>query len=167
MGIRILLLAFVRRRPLWILLALLEPIDTLRKLENDGDYTSRLALLEEAKTLPYGAVWDAYCVSQGVPAGAANQQNRIEPLLAQHSGQIARGHPLVGQKHLVDVGMAHEQRSRFRIDDGRDMGLGQMPAQSLEDRQRADQIAQAIVAQDGNPTKLAWLHAGFANRGEC
>jgi L-rhamnose isomerase len=53
-----------------LLLALLEPIDTLRKLENEGDFTSRLALLEEAKTLPHGAVWDAYCESQCAPAGA-------------------------------------------------------------------------------------------------
>src|ERR1700678_2363797 len=44
-----------------LLLALLEPIDTLRKLENAGDFTSRLALLEESKTMPFGAVWDAYC----------------------------------------------------------------------------------------------------------
>jgi len=54
-----------------LLLAFLEPVEKLRKLENEGDFTSRLALLEEAKTLPYGAVWDAYCESQGVPTGAA------------------------------------------------------------------------------------------------
>jgi L-rhamnose isomerase len=54
-----------------LLLALLEPIATLRKLENEGDFTSRLALLEEARTLPHGAVWDAYCESQCVPVGAA------------------------------------------------------------------------------------------------
>jgi L-rhamnose isomerase len=54
-----------------LLLALLEPIATLRKVEEAGDFTSRLALLEEARTLPYGAVWDAYCESQGVPVGAA------------------------------------------------------------------------------------------------
>jgi L-rhamnose isomerase len=35
-----------------------------------GDYTSRLALMEELKTLPAGAVWDHYCESQGVPPGA-------------------------------------------------------------------------------------------------
>ena len=35
------------------------------------DYTRRLALLEEAKTLPAGAVWDYYCHVQGVPVGAA------------------------------------------------------------------------------------------------
>jgi L-rhamnose isomerase len=54
-----------------LLLALLEPIDTLRAREEEGDFTSRLALLEEAKTLPHGAVWDYYCESRGVPAGAA------------------------------------------------------------------------------------------------
>jgi L-rhamnose isomerase len=54
-----------------LLLALLEPIDILRKRENEGDFTSRLALLEEAKTLPHGAVWDAYCERQGAPVGAA------------------------------------------------------------------------------------------------
>jgi L-rhamnose isomerase len=53
-----------------LLLALLEPIEALRKLENEGDFTSRLALLEETKTLPHGAVWDAYCESMGVPVGA-------------------------------------------------------------------------------------------------
>ena len=36
-----------------------------------GDYTSRLALLEELKTLPFGAVWDEYCLKQGAPVGAA------------------------------------------------------------------------------------------------
>ena len=52
-----------------LLLALLEPIDTLRKLEADGDYTSRLALLEELKTLPFGAVWDHYLAGLGIPVG--------------------------------------------------------------------------------------------------
>ncbi len=51
--------------------ALLEPVATLRTLEADGDYTSRLALLEENKTLPYGAVWDYYCETCGVPGGIA------------------------------------------------------------------------------------------------
>jgi L-rhamnose isomerase len=51
------------------LLALLEPTDRLRQLEADGDYTGRLALLEELKGLPWGAVWDAYCGQQGVPVG--------------------------------------------------------------------------------------------------
>ena len=53
-----------------LLMALLEP-ETLRDSEKSGDYTSRLALMEETKSLPWGAVWDAYCESQNVPAGTA------------------------------------------------------------------------------------------------
>ncbi len=53
-----------------LLVALLEPTDLLRRLENDGDTTARLALLEELKSLPWGVVWDHYCRTQGVPAGA-------------------------------------------------------------------------------------------------
>jgi L-rhamnose isomerase len=52
-----------------LLLALLEPIDRLRELERSGNYTKRLALLEELKCLPLGAVWDAFCLRQGVPVG--------------------------------------------------------------------------------------------------
>jgi L-rhamnose isomerase len=53
-----------------LLVALLEPIDVLRRLENDGDTTARLALLEELKSLPWGVVWDHYCRTQGAPVGA-------------------------------------------------------------------------------------------------
>ncbi|MCO5195996.1 MAG: L-rhamnose isomerase [Anaerolineae bacterium] len=52
-----------------LLMALLEPIDTLRELEVAGDWTARLALLEELKMLPFGAVWDAYCAQQNTPVG--------------------------------------------------------------------------------------------------
>lgn len=52
-----------------LLLALLEPVHTLRRLEAEGDYTGRLALLEEVRTLPFGAVWDFYCFKAGVPVG--------------------------------------------------------------------------------------------------
>ena len=58
-----------------LLLALLEPISKLRSLESDGDYTQRLALLEEIKTLPFGAIWDEYCRRQNVPTGADWLQN--------------------------------------------------------------------------------------------
>ena len=54
-----------------LLIALLEPTDKLRQAEAEGDFTSRLALLEEAKTLPYGAVWDYYCAKSNVPVGQA------------------------------------------------------------------------------------------------
>jgi L-rhamnose isomerase len=52
-----------------LLMAMLEPSDRLRKLELDGDYTQRLALMEELKTMPFGAVWDYYCAQQDVPVG--------------------------------------------------------------------------------------------------
>ena len=54
-----------------LLLALLEPIDLLRRYENEGDFTSRLAMLEELKTLPAGAVWDYHCLKSDVPVGGA------------------------------------------------------------------------------------------------
>jgi L-rhamnose isomerase len=54
-----------------LMLALLEPADTLRTMEQNGDYTGRLALQEELKGLPFGAVWDYYCLQQNVPVGMA------------------------------------------------------------------------------------------------
>ena len=54
-----------------LLMALLEPREMLRKYENAGDFTGRLALLEELKGLPFGAVWDYHCAQQGVPVGMA------------------------------------------------------------------------------------------------
>ncbi len=54
-----------------LLMALLEPTGQLQELELAGDLTSRLALLEELKTLPLGAVWDTYCLRTGRPVGKA------------------------------------------------------------------------------------------------
>jgi L-rhamnose isomerase len=51
-----------------LLIALLET-PLIRTAEAAGDFTTRLALQEEAKTLPFGAVWDFYCESKGVPVG--------------------------------------------------------------------------------------------------
>jgi len=53
-----------------LLLALLEPAARLREAEENDDFATRLALLEEAKSLPFGAVWDEYCRRNDVPAGA-------------------------------------------------------------------------------------------------
>ena len=52
-----------------LLMALLEPRDLLRGYEKARDFTGRLALLEELKGLPFGAVWDYHCLQQGVPVG--------------------------------------------------------------------------------------------------
>ncbi len=54
-----------------LLLALLEPTAKLQQMEAAGDLTSRLAMLEELKTLPFGAVWDYFCTKSNVPAGDA------------------------------------------------------------------------------------------------
>jgi L-rhamnose isomerase len=53
------------------LVALLEPTEQLRAYENEGDYSSRLALLEEAKGLPWQAVWNYFCLQQDVLVGMA------------------------------------------------------------------------------------------------
>ena len=47
------------------------PINKLKQFEAEGDYTSRLALMEDAKLLPAGAVWDYYCQQMNVPVGNA------------------------------------------------------------------------------------------------
>jgi len=54
-----------------LLLALIAPIGKLKQLEAAGDYTSRLALMEDAKVLPAGTVWDYYCQKMSVPVGDA------------------------------------------------------------------------------------------------
>jgi L-rhamnose isomerase len=51
-----------------LLIALLEP-PGIRTAEIDGDFTARLALQEEAKSLPFGAVWDFYCLQKDAPVG--------------------------------------------------------------------------------------------------
>jgi L-rhamnose isomerase len=54
-----------------LLYALLEPYDALKKMEQKMEYTGRLACMEELKTLPFGAVWDYYCMKKEVPVGSA------------------------------------------------------------------------------------------------
>ncbi len=54
-----------------MLFALLEPGDTLKRYENEGKNFERLALLELMKSKPFGAVWDYYCLQEGVPVGEA------------------------------------------------------------------------------------------------
>ncbi len=54
-----------------ILLSLLEPVAVLKKEEEAGNLTARLVLMEEARDLPFGAVWDRHCMKSGVPVGAA------------------------------------------------------------------------------------------------
>lgn len=63
-----------------LLKAALDPMVPIRKAELSGDYTARLALLEETKTLPFSAVWDYYCMKSEKPTGQSwlQEVNRYE-----------------------------------------------------------------------------------------
>jgi L-rhamnose isomerase len=52
-----------------LLAALLEPAEQLKKLELEGDFSSRLAIFEELKTMPVGPVWDYFCAKNNVGIG--------------------------------------------------------------------------------------------------
>jgi L-rhamnose isomerase len=54
-----------------LLRAMLDPIARMKEAELAGDFTTRLCLGEEAKSLPWGAVWDYFCELQGAPVGEA------------------------------------------------------------------------------------------------
>ena len=51
------------------LIAALEPTKDMIELEESGKYFERLAMLEELKTMPFAAVWDYYCLQEGVATG--------------------------------------------------------------------------------------------------
>jgi L-rhamnose isomerase len=67
-----------------LLLALLEP-PGIRAAEHAGDTTTRLALQEESRTLPLGAVWDYHCQRRGVPPG----ESWLEKVLAYERTVLA------------------------------------------------------------------------------
>jgi L-rhamnose isomerase len=69
-----------------LLLAFLEPIGLLREAEARGDATARLAWLEEAKSLPHGAIWDHWCVRHGVATGTG----WLEPIRRHERDVLAR-----------------------------------------------------------------------------
>jgi len=54
-----------------LLIALTEPAALIKNAEKAGDNTSRLALMEESRTLPFAAVWNEYCRRSNVPVGSA------------------------------------------------------------------------------------------------
>lgn len=54
-----------------LLYALLEPVSTLQELEAAGQGAEKLGLMEELKTMPFGAVWDELCRRADVPVGSA------------------------------------------------------------------------------------------------
>lgn len=58
-----------RSAQLAFMYALLEPWKTLAGFENKGRNFERLALLELLRTMPFGAVYDYYCMKNNVPTG--------------------------------------------------------------------------------------------------
>ena len=50
-----------------LLYAMLEPIQLMTGAEKCADLTSRLAWIETAKVMPFGAVWDKFCADEDVP----------------------------------------------------------------------------------------------------
>jgi L-rhamnose isomerase len=58
-----------RAAQLAFLFALLEPTEKLRGYEESGKHFERLALLEILKTMPFGAVYNYYCLINNVPIG--------------------------------------------------------------------------------------------------
>ncbi len=57
-----------------LLYAMLTPNEYLKQLQEEGNFTERLALIEEFKTYPFGAIWNYYCEKLGVPT----QENWLE-----------------------------------------------------------------------------------------
>ncbi len=71
-----------------LLYALLEPTPILRDLENSGNGAGKLALLEEMKTMPFGAVWDMACLNSDVPVGPAwlNEMQQYDEAVIRQRG---------------------------------------------------------------------------------
>ncbi|GJM64747.1 L-rhamnose isomerase [Persicobacter diffluens] len=74
------------------MIAMLEPTEQLVRLEEEGKGFERLAMLEELKSKPFGAVWDYYCLKMGVPAGEDYIQDVQE---YEREVLAARSHELV------------------------------------------------------------------------
>ena len=51
-----------------LLFALLQPNATLKKLQDESNFTKLMVMQEELKTMPFGDVWNEYCRSCGKPA---------------------------------------------------------------------------------------------------
>lgn len=68
-----------------LLMALLEPHGLLFALEKAGDYTARLAQLETLKAMPWGAVWNMFCLQQNSPVRVLDDVREYERLVGARS----------------------------------------------------------------------------------
>lgn len=76
----------IRATEIALLKALLEPSTLLKEAEDKGDYTKRLFLFEQAKQLPFGAIYDYYCLKQGKPTG----QKLYEEIMAYEANVLSK-----------------------------------------------------------------------------
>lgn len=60
-----------------LLFALLEP-ETLRNLQNDGDFTSLMVAQEELKTMPFGDVWEEFLNQEETPVDYLTEVKKYE-----------------------------------------------------------------------------------------
>lgn len=68
-----------------ILLALLQPATSLKEYESSGNYFARMQLFELFKSLPFGAVWDYYCLSRDVP-----MESEVLQLIQDYDASVTR-----------------------------------------------------------------------------
>ena len=92
-----------------LLKAMLEPIGRLRECEAAADYTARLALLEETKGLPWGAVWDHYCATSGV-AGERQWLDAIR----DYERTVLAGSRTVTRMRIILLALAAASDARSR-----------------------------------------------------
>lgn len=69
-----------------LLYALLTPNEYLKDLQEKGDFTKRLALMEEFKTYPFGAIWDEYCKQMNVPVN----ETWLDEILSYEENVLAK-----------------------------------------------------------------------------
>lgn len=50
-----------------LLFALLQPNKQLKHLQDTAQFTEKMVLMEECKTLPFSDIWQAYCETENVP----------------------------------------------------------------------------------------------------
>ena len=69
-----------------LLMALLTPHETLKKLQDEGDFTTLMVMQEELKTLPFGEIWAEYCRACGAP-----QDGEWLPVVKQYEKDVLMG----------------------------------------------------------------------------
>ncbi|WP_456271145.1 L-rhamnose isomerase [Bacillus sp. AK031] len=75
-----------------LLYAMLMPSDHFKKLQDEGNFTERLALMEEFKTYPFGAIWDFYCEQMGVPV----KESWLEVVNHYENEVLSQREPMLG-----------------------------------------------------------------------